>query len=280
MTIPKLEPGPSNNYLCEVRETVNLLVDQQEEVSQLNLVCSNDYWMHLSSINLFDGQSVVDDLSNSINHLTAGADLSSTQLNANEGFVSTVNPAGGAEDSVLRGAPLQFDYVGGESLVVMWKGEITPEASNQVFLGDTHSSGVQGVAFRVNTNGTCSFFIGNSAGSSFSGGSVGSPFDGTIHSFGFVLDGKARTYLWYIDGVQQTQERNSFSSGTVRDSKSIATFNLGTGASKAVGGTTGIATKTKNLAVLRTYSTIDYAAITQKMEAFDLDSTNLIQGDL
>src|SRR5687768_15394823 len=60
-----------------------------------------------------------------INHGVRGANLSDSQMFAVAGFVSTVDPTSVAPDSVIRVPSVNFDYSGGEKLIVWWFGKAT-----------------------------------------------------------------------------------------------------------------------------------------------------------
>ena len=64
------------------------------------------------------------------NHGVFGRDLSRAQAWANlgSGYISTVDPVVSFTDSVIRIPAPNFDYAGGESLLVFWAGQVTPDA--------------------------------------------------------------------------------------------------------------------------------------------------------
>ena len=50
----------------------------------------------------------------------AGQKTSEAQMFANAGYMSTIDPAGGVTDSVIRIPNINFDYANGEKLIVYW----------------------------------------------------------------------------------------------------------------------------------------------------------------
>ena len=190
------------------------------------------------------------------NHGNFGAHLSASAAWANAGYVSTVDPATGALDSVIRMPAINFDYAEGEKLIVWWHGACTPEGASIAMMGDgAQAQTVPG--WRVRVDPTGKFNIGvhyvNTATSEYSVNSDGTVFDGTPHSFAFVLDGKNSKYGLWSDEVYQSafgQQYSVFSSGVGGDTRTAATVNIGS-AHPAPGSTGGISVRTRAVVILR-----------------------------
>ena len=182
-------------------------------------------------------------------------DLSISQLwTTNSGYASTIDPATGVTDSVLRIPAVNFDYAAGEKLIVWWLGKCLAEASGAYMLGDGRSTTNHGWAVLVNTNQKFQIVL-SGATQGFGGQSATLPFDGSLHSFGMVLDGAAQKYAFWIDEAIDTLFSTSgyitFSSGTVFDTKTSATVNLGTADAAPGVVSNSLATATRALVILR-----------------------------
>lgn len=164
-----------------------------------------------------------------INHASRGANLSVSQLWANAGFASTVDPATGVTDSVLRMPSLNFDYAGGEKLIIWWLGKATPEATNFTLIGDGVSTSLHGFQMRVRTDGKMDLVLfGATAG--YSTYSTGVPFDGALHSVAMAFDGSAKQHCVWVDEVVSYGGNagfTEFNSGTPHDTKTSNTLNIG-----------------------------------------------------
>lgn len=183
-----------------------------------------------------------------------GANLSNANAWANAGYVSTVDPVGGTADSVIRIPSINFDYSGGEKLIVWWLGAITPEGADVAMMGDgtATTTGFHGIRVRAKTTGKFDIAM-YGATSTFSGASDGVVFDGTLHSFAFCFDGANKTHGLWSDEVYQAAFGSAyglFSGGTDFDTKTSNTFNIGA-ASGAPGTTDGIAVKTRALVIMK-----------------------------
>lgn len=184
------------------------------------------------------------------NHAVRGANLSEANMLANAGYVSTLNPTGGATDSVLRIPNLNFDYAAGEKFILYWLGKITPDGATAEWLGDGYNTSNRGINLRCTASGMLMFVLcGNTLG--YTNDSNVAPFDGTLHSFAITIDGVAKTYSMWVDEVIN---RNSFTLGaTAYDTRNSVTFNIGS-VIAAPGSATeacGMATQTRSLHILR-----------------------------
>lgn len=208
------------------------------------------YHFHGFAGNQTAGDGKFFDLSG-INHGIRGANLSDAQMFTAAGYVSTVDPASGLTDSVIRIPSINFDYAGGEKLIVWWLGKCTAEASSQYLMGDGYSTSVHGWGIYVPTTKKLQVVL-SGATQGFSGSSTAEVFDGTLHDIGVVLDGENKKYALWTDSTLDPgfSGYSTFNAGTAHDTKTTATLNIGA-ASPAPGGTGGIATATRSLVILR-----------------------------
>jgi len=219
------------------------------------------------------------------NHGTFGANLSRANAwtNRGSGYVSTVDPTGGSTDSVIRIPGPNFDYAGGESLFIMWAGQVTPEGSDASLMGTSVSTSANGVRIRAGSTGRLSFVLYDTTPTSaFSTTStdnaLGKPFvSGERHSFAIFIDGRNRRQYMWIDGLINVNAL-TLSSGTSVDTLSSGTWNIGSG-SQSPGGSEGIASKTLAFAGFKFLATDDLPAIadlTAVAQAFDNDPSALV----
>lgn len=226
---------------------------QEIDVAIGSMQPSLGYFTHLYPRIQENVDSLVFDFSGALSDGVFGANLSKSAAWANPGFVSTVDPSAGVTDSVIRLPNLAFDYAGGESVAICWKGQVTPEVSDTVFLGDSHLNSVNnGVGLRVRSTGKFDLVLYDLAnGNGFSGITTGIPFvTGETHSVCVFINGVSRAYAVYVDGVVDIALQ-TLASGAAKNTLNSETFNIGTGARAAAASTTGIATKTLALAILK-----------------------------
>jgi len=188
------------------------------------------------------------------NHAVRGANLSDAQLFANAGYVSTIDPAGGATNSVLRIPNLNFDYSGGQRLIVYWLGIITPEGSDASYMGDGFGTTYPGLRIRAKSTGKVDAALSSASTQAFTAITTGTPLDGTLHSFAFVFDGTAKKYGMWVDEVFDSAlagNYGAFNSGTTVDTRNSNTFQIGSSAPAAAASTDGIVSQTRALHLLR-----------------------------
>jgi len=242
------------------------------------------YWFHGSAVRQSADDGVFRDMVSG-NHGTFGANLSRANAwtNRGSGYVSTVDPTGGSTDSVIRIPGPNFDYAGGESLFIMWAGQVTPEGSDASLMGTSVSTSANGVRIRAGSTGRLSFVLYDTTPTSaFSTTStdnaLGKPFvSGERHSFAIFIDGRNRRQYMWIDGLINVNAL-TLSSGTSVDTLSSGTWNIGSG-SQSPGGSEGIASKTLAFAGFKFLATDDLPAIadlTAVAQAFDNDPSALV----
>lgn len=226
------------------------------------------YHFHGFAGDQIDGDSMFYDKAAS-NHAVRGANLSNAQLWATAGYASTVDSTGPAPDPVLRIPAIDFDYAGGEKLIIWWLGKCTPEAGYEAFTGDGYSSGQRGWSIRVTPTGKVQpMLYGVTTG--FGGVSAATAFDGTLRDLGVVLDGQNKKYCVWVDGAVDTNFGSDyivFDNGSAFDTKSTNTVNLGS-STPAPGGTLGIATATRAYVILRLPASYSVPAIADVTAAF------------
>ena len=236
------------------------------------LAISPYYHFHGFAGGQFAGDPKFFDLAGA-NHGNFGAHLSVSAAWANAGYVSTVDPATGVLDSVIRMPALNFDYLAGEKLIVWWHGACTPEGASVAMMGDgAAAQTVPGWRVRVDPSGK--FNVGThsavAATSAYSVNSDGIVFDGTPHSFGFVLDGQTRRHGMWSDEIYQSAfagQYAAFSGFTEVDTRTSATVNIGS-ANPAPGTTGGIAVRTRALVILRLPPSVAVPSVQTMTELF------------
>lgn len=237
------------------------------------------YHFHGYAGNQVAGDSKFFDLSG-INHGVRGANLSDAQMFTAAGYVSTVDPASGLTDSVIRIPSVNFDYNSGEKLIVYWLGKATAEASQQHIIGDGYSTSVRGWGITSTSAGKLQVIM-SGATQGYSGTSSETLFDGALHSFGVVMDGENRKYSVWSDDALDANFLNgylSFNFGADFDVATTNTVNIGA-ASPAPGGTSGIATATRALVIIRlpaSYSVPSTSAITEVFKQLRTNPGKLI----
>lgn len=189
-----------------------------------------------------------------------GANLTRTQAWADRanGYVSTVDPVGGSTDSVIRIPGPNFDYSGGESLLIFWAGQATPEGSDTDIMGTSGSTAANGLRVRAISTGRLAFALHSTTPTSLfsttsTDNAAGKPFvSGEQHSFALFINGQSRTQTFWVDGQINVNEL-ALSSGNDCNTLSAGVWSIGT--ATPAGGTTGIATKTLAFAGLKFLST-------------------------
>jgi len=170
------------------------------------------------------GDSKFFDRSGMGNHAVRGANLSEANMLANAGYVSTIESTGGTTDTALRIPNLNFDYAGGEKLIVYWLGKITPEANTFEWMGDGYGSSNHGVNVRATPAGKVNVNLFG-ATAAYSSNSTATAFDGNLHSVAFTIDGATNQYTIWVDEV--LDKNAGYGGGSVYDTKNSATFNVG-----------------------------------------------------
>lgn len=194
------------------------------------------------------------DYSGHRNDGTPGADLSVATMWGTAGFASTTNPS--SSNTAIRFPSLNFDYLGGESLLVFWKGQVTPEGSDATVLGNTENAAQNsGLKIMSTSAGKVKVTAYQNSGSlsRFGGTTTAACFVASeTHSFALAIDGTTGKHKFWVDGEVDAAYASGFltlGTGGIIDTQEAVTFNLGTGATGS--GSAGIATATQALIVLK-----------------------------
>lgn len=197
------------------------------------------------------------DQSGNGNDAALQAGVSAATAWATAGLFTMPNPTG--TTGLAEIPTLDFDYAGGETLLLFWRGFATPEGSDMPLLGDTGDGSAttrQGLNLICTSAGKMKFWLRDSAGAlSASGTSIATCFEAAVeHTLAVCLDGLTRKYAFYVDGVRESAfvpNFLTFASGATPDTISGRTLKLG-GSGRVSGGVQdGIASQTRALHVLR-----------------------------
>lgn len=197
------------------------------------------------------------DQSGNGNDAALQAGVSAATAWATAGLFTMPNPTGTTDLAEIP--TLDFDYAGGETLLLFWRGFATPEGSDMPLLGDTGDGSAttrQGLNLICTSAGKMKFWLRDSAGAlSASGTSTSTCFEAAVeHTLAVCLDGLTRKYAFYVDGVRESAfvpNFLTFASGATPDTISGRTLKLG-GSGRVSGGVQdGIASQTRALHVLR-----------------------------
>lgn len=184
----------------------------------------------------------------STNNGTFGAHLSVANAWADiaNGYVATVDPAGGTSDSCIKIPAPSFDMQNGEAMLIFWSGVVTPEGADVGFMGTSISAGASGLRIQAKANGSVAVTLYDGAGqSSFGPSSMGAFAAGTLTNFAVWLDGQGEWIAQWANGSithsQAIVKRNTLSADV---------FSVGKASPSAVS-TDGIASKMLALHMLK-----------------------------
>lgn len=211
---------------------------------------STGYFCHLFAGSQGNGDAKFYDISGALNHGSFGANLALATAWATAGFCSTTVPPGTNNDTAIRLPALGYDYLGGESLLIFWKGRCTPPGANQYLIGDIPNSSTKGLSIRAEATGKVTPLMSDGTGK-FMVASTSVVLSATVtHSYCVAVDGNLKKYMIQEDGVE-VWPLTTYNSGVAFDTVSAATLNIGTG-SPAPGTTgAGVASSTQALVILR-----------------------------
>ena len=241
------------------------------------------YWFHgAAALQCVDDAVFRDMVAGNDGTFGANLSVANAWTAIGNGYVSTIDPVGGSTDSVIRIPGPAFDYMGRESLLILWAGQVTPEGSDTDLMGTSSSTAANGVRVRCNSSGRLTFSMYDTAptsrfGTTTTDNAAGKPFVAAErHSFALLIDGQNRLQYMWVDG-QINVNAVTISSAADVDTLSSATWNIGTAA--PAGGTTGVATRTQAFAGLKFLSTDALpaiASITAVAQAFHRNPGKLI----
>jgi hypothetical protein len=251
-------------------------------VQQISGANSN-YYTHIYAGQQLATDTKAYDISGAGNDGTFGANLSAKNAWVDNEFLVTINPFTAFTDSVVRLPNINFDYNAGEIIIGMWIGRITPEGSAVEFLGDGgFSVSFPGWSVRVTTTGKVQLKLADGTNTYFSGTTTATAFDGTVHSVGFVINGVGKNaYIW-VDEVLDVNG-TALNSGNPIDTRNSNTVNIGSSLPASAASTTGIATQTNLLALLRLSagkSMPSTAALTSMFQALRRNPEKLVKASV
>lgn len=225
------------------------------DTGQVEAQANPHYHFHGFAGNQTVGDEKFFDLSG-VNHGIRGVNLSDAQMFASPGYASTVDPIAGATDSTIHIPNINYDYNGGEKLIVWWLGTATPEAADVPVLGDGYGTAPdqRGWRLRMTSDGKFDLALwGQTSG--YSQRSDAPVFvNGELHSLAFVFNGADRTYGMWCDNVYQIAfgtVLQPFIQSTAFDTLSSNTVNIGAAAPAGAASLAGAAIKTRALVIMR-----------------------------
>lgn len=217
------------------------------------------YFAHLFAGNQLPDDAMVYDISGAGSHAQREADLTvSAMWTTAAGYASTLDTAAvdGQRLRRLKLPALNWDWMGGESLMIWWLGKCTAEASSTNLMGTARGvAGENGFRVRVASTGALGMTMseGATATTTFTTSTL-LPFDGALHSIGFWLDGRGRLGYSYVDETVQV-DGNSPTGDMLPTAAQVAagTDRLILGGDSLLTGsaTSSIAQSTRALAVLK-----------------------------
>lgn len=212
---------------------------------------TDGYFCHLWAGSSGNGDAVIPDISGADRHGAFNTNMTKALCWANPGFAST--DTGGAYRTFLL-PNLNFDYAGGESLIVVWKGRGTPPASFKGLLGDSNGSSEAGFAIRVNATGQIQAYLSPGGTGVFLTPTTLPAVEASVtHTYALAIDGVTRRFEQHIDGaVDGGVEVGGSLIGTGQsvDCRSAKVIKLGTQNDFSPAVDT-IALQTQSLAILR-----------------------------
>lgn len=225
--------------------------DGEDVVLWRDMYPSDGYWTHIHAAHANRGSQIAPDISGSQNHGTCGANLSAAQLAATQDYYSTVLPATGVTDSVLRFPPLYHQWLQGENLFLFWSGIVTPGGATEAIIGNTADTSIAGFRVRCYSTGRMDVVVHDGAGgtqfaSQTTNDAAGKPFvAGELHSISVFFNALTGKVQQYVDGLL-----NKENILVPKDEVGGYTFNIGS-VRPAPGLVEGLATQTRALVILR-----------------------------
>jgi hypothetical protein len=115
------------------------------------------------------------------------------------GFINS----SGYRDTILHGPSINFDYDGGEVLLILAMIRGLPPAADTTLIGNSGANTLNGWRIRTRTTGNFDLALYSATGSvaSFSGNSTATVLDGRWHQVGAVFDGRNKVRHTIVDGV-------------------------------------------------------------------------------
>lgn len=218
-----------------------------EAASVLNRRTSDGYFCHLLAGVSDPNDAAFCDISGAEHHGAFGALLTKTLAWAAPGFCSTANAL--ANQNIVL-ANLNWDYLNGESLMVVWKGRATPLASTKGLIGNSPGSSSPGFSIRLLADGSLQPYISGGTGVFLDPTAAGVVSAGTTCTYAFIVDGLARKYEAHTNGVV-TRTLIAISAGAAIDTRTTSTLNIGCTDQVTATQANSIASAAQALVVLR-----------------------------
>jgi hypothetical protein len=166
------------------------------------------YFTHLFAGAQLPDDAMVYDISGAGSHAQRETDLTVSALwTTAAGYASTLDTAAvdGQRLRRLKLPALNWDWLGGESLLIWWLGKCAAEGSSTNLMGNCRgAAGENGFRVRVASTGALGLTMseGATATTTFTTSTL-LPFDGALHSIGFWFDGRERKGYSYVDETVQ-----------------------------------------------------------------------------
>ncbi len=261
-----------------VRGKVNAAITELNRIS-LVTAPSRYYHFHGYAADSVAGEPNFRDRSGCKNDGLFGANLSNANAWANAGYVSTIDPAGGSTDSVIRMPSINLDLLGDEKFIFWWLGKATAEGAAINIFGDGYSTTYPGIRLRMNTNGTSQMVLQDGTTSQFLGSSA-AVFDGNFHSLAWVIDGATGSYMNWVDEAPNPTTLGVYATApSILDTRTNHTFNIGTAGPKAAASTDGGVIQTRALMIMRMPPSATFPSVATFTDIFEQvrrDPTRLV----
>jgi len=184
----------------------------------------------------------------------------------NAGYVTTVATTAAAG---FIAPNLNFDYKNGQKLIVWCLQKTATPGGATTFMGDGFGTSHPGIRFRANT-AQMDFALSDANGQQVSSATASNCFDGTLHSFGIVIDGSGKQYQMWVDETPDSVVGSginyaSFGGGATIDTRTVTAFGIGNTPNS---GTDTLAMQIRALAILRLPSTRAVPNVAQMTSIF------------
>ena len=186
------------------------LVDGAGNMYPLGVVHPN-LWAQFSATTLCADDGAVLDLSGNANHATRGANLSIAQMNGVPGYYSTLLAGTNGHDPALRMPSINFDYDGGEILLVVSLLKMPAPGADGVLIANAPSASFNGFRIRTRTTGYLDVGLYSTTGSVafLSGNCINVMLDNTMHQFATLISGRTQQG-WMWEDCALTRETIAF----------------------------------------------------------------------
>lgn len=136
--------------------------------------------------------------------------------------------AAGVRDTALHGPSMNFDYDGGEALLVVMTIRAAVPASNVTMIGNADSSSLNGWRLRMTTGAKVEPLIYSATGAVTSafGSTIGNMIDNTWHQVAVMVDGRNKVAHFWEDGALT---RTNIAGPATCDTRESAGLHIGSG---------------------------------------------------